>query len=105
MNEHVPIPQMERFCVSAPPEDELIAIAQHLSGCDTCHQLLSATLSRLRDTKGVRFTLAPEFWQRHEHLDYEQLVQIADNTLDATDRELVDIHLSVCPTCTEDVRS
>ena len=105
MNDHVSTHQMERFCVSALPEDELVVIARHLSDCDSCHQLLSATLRSMRGTEGVRFTLAPEFWLRHEHLDYEQLVGIAENTLDATDREIIDIHLSICTTCKEDVRS
>ena len=44
-------------------------------------------------------------WFRHEHLDYEQLVGLADNALDATDREIIDIHLKVCAPCKEDVRS
>jgi hypothetical protein len=53
----------------------------------------------------LKFTLAPEFSFRHEHLDYEQLVGLADNTLDATDGEIIDIHLKVCASCKEDVRS
>jgi len=53
----------------------------------------------------LKFTVAPEFWFRHEHLDYEQLVGLADNKLDATDREIIDIHLKVCASCPEDVRS
>ncbi|HKR12929.1 MAG TPA: hypothetical protein VJT15_12800 [Pyrinomonadaceae bacterium] len=53
----------------------------------------------------MKFTLAPEFWFKHEHLDYEQLVGLADNALDATAREIIDIHLKVCASCKEDVRS
>lgn len=53
----------------------------------------------------MKFTLATEFWFRHEHVDYEQLVGLADNTLDATEREIIDIHLTVCASCKEDVRS
>jgi hypothetical protein len=52
-----------------------------------------------------RFTLAPECWLRHEHIDYDQLVELADDTLDTSERELIDAHLNICQACQEDVRS
>jgi hypothetical protein len=48
---------------------------------------------------------ASEFWFRHEHVDYEQLVRLADNTLDATEREIIDLHLRICTSCKDDLRS
>lgn len=105
MAEHITKPEIERFSVSPLPDQRLEIIAKHLAECEACHQLLSETLRSQRGTEGLKFTLAPEFWFRHEHLDYEQLVSIADNTLDATEREIIDIHLSTCATCREDVRS
>jgi len=53
----------------------------------------------------LKFTLAPEFWFRHEHVDYEQLVGVADDSLDVPEREIIDIHLMVCASCKEDIRS
>ncbi len=53
----------------------------------------------------MSFTLAPEFWFRHDHVDFDQLVGLAEKNLDATTREIIDIHLEVCGTCREDVRS
>jgi hypothetical protein len=53
----------------------------------------------------LKITLAPEFWLRHEHVDYEQLVQLVDRTMDADEREMVDVHIKVCGSCQEDVRS
>jgi hypothetical protein len=105
MAEHIPRPEIERFSVSALPEPRLETIAKHLAECEACHRVLSETLGSQRGTEGLRFTLAPEFWFRHDHLDYEQLVGIAENRLDATEREIIDIHLSTCATCREDVRS
>jgi hypothetical protein len=43
-----------------------------------------------------------------DHVDFEQLVDLADladDKLDATTREIIDIHLKVCGTCREDARS
>lgn len=96
---------MQRFCVRALPVGELTAIAEHLAGCPTCHQQFTDTLRSRRGSAPLKFTLAPEFWFRHEHVDYEQLVGLADNTLDATEREIIDLHLKVCASCEEDVRS
>ena len=96
---------MKRFCLSALADEELDDIAKHLGDCSPCHHEFAASLRRQRGPAPVSFTLAPEFWLRHEHVDYEQLVEIADNRLDATDREMLDLHLKICPTCREDVRS
>lgn len=86
-------------------ETELTDAAGHLTACPDCHAEFVSTLRRQRDVADLSFTLAPEFWLRHEHLDYEKLVDLADNKLDATDREFIDLHLKTCPPCQEDVRS
>ena len=96
---------MNRFCVRALAAGEMNATVQHLAGCETCHQQFILMLRSRRSSAPLKFTLAPEYWFRHEHLDYEQLVGLADNALDATIREIIDIHLKVCASCTEDVRS
>src|ERR1700694_3306831 len=105
MTEHITASQMKRFCVRALAEDDLVAVGEHVAGCGTCHQQFTETLRSLRGPISFRITLGREFWIRHEHVDYEQLVQIADNTLDATDREILDIHLSICVHCRERVES
>jgi hypothetical protein len=53
----------------------------------------------------LSITLAPEYWLSHDHVVYEQLVELADNTLNATEREMLDVHLRVCDSCQEHVRS
>jgi hypothetical protein len=105
MTEHISPSNMDLFCVRSLPETELATVARHLAECSDCHQQLVATLGRHRGVADLSFTLAPEFWLRHEHIDYEQFVELADNKLDATDRELIDLHLKGCPPCREDVRS
>jgi hypothetical protein len=105
MTEHIPISQMKRFCVRALAGDDLLAVGEHVSGCGTCHRQFTETLRTLRMPSSFRLTLGREFWIRHEHVDYEQLVEIADNKLDTADREVLDIHLNTCAPCREDVRS
>jgi len=105
MTEHISTSRIKHFCVRALPVEELATIAGHLGTCSTCLKQLTKTLRSRRGSAPLKFTLAPEFWFRHEHVDNEQLVSLADNTLDPTEREIIDIHLKVCGSCREDVRS
>ena len=103
--EHISDSIMERFSVRTLSETELTSVARHLTGCPECQAEFVLTLRRQRGDADLSFTLAPEFWLRHEHVDYEQLVESAEGKLDTTSRELVDAHLKVCAPCQEDVRS
>lgn len=53
----------------------------------------------------MSFTLAPEFWFRNDHVEFEQLVGLADGNLDATTLEIIDVHFKVCGTCPADLQS
>src|SRR6266403_602353 len=103
--EHISESTMERFSMRVLTENELTMAARHLTGCPDCQAKFVSTLRRQREVADLSFTLAPEFWLRHEHLDYEQLVELADDKLDTDHRELIDAHLEVCASCAEDVRS
>jgi hypothetical protein len=105
MTDHVPTRKMERFFVQALSLGELTSVAEHLAACPSCHGQFTEMLRSRRGSEPLKFTLAPEFWFRHDHVDYEQLVALADNTLDAADREIIDVHNKVCASCQEDVRS
>ena len=105
MTEHISTSRLERFRVRALPVTELTSIAKHLDACPPCHQRFVETLQSRRGSEPLKITLAPEFQLRHEHVDYEQLVHLADKTIDGSEREMVDVHLKVCASCREDVRS
>ena len=95
MIEHVSTEKIERFCERILPETELTAVAAHLAGCEECHGQFISILRKQRDSSSVSFTLSPEAWLSHEHIDYEQLVDLAANKLDTEDRELIDLHLKI----------
>lgn len=104
MKDHPSTSQLERFSVSAVSEDEGAAIATHLADCPSCHQSFVEELRRRHGSGPFTFTLDPEFWFQHDHLDFELLVDLADGKLDLCIREIIDVHLSTCETCCEDVR-
>ena len=94
---------MRLFSARTLPEAELTAIGRHLADCPDCHRLFVSSL-RAGSAEPPRFTLAPEFWLRREHLDYERLVELSENRLDGQELESIDAHLKLCSTCQEDVR-
>lgn len=96
---------MKRFCVRALPIGDLTSIAEHLAACPPCQEEFIQPLRSRRESAPLKFTLAPEFGLRHDHIDYEQLVGLADNSLDAAERAMVNIHLRVCASCQEDIHS
>jgi hypothetical protein len=102
---HLSTSQRKQFCTSVLAEDELAAAALHTANCQPCEQEFVEELSRNYGFGPVNFTLEPEFWFRNDHLDFDRLVGLADNTLDDDLREITEIHLKVCDTCREDVRS
>lgn len=105
MGHHLSISQVKKLCVSALPENELSAAAVHTADCQSCHQRFVEELKLQRGPAPFNFTLEPEFWFRHDHLDFDDLVGIADNTFDEEMREIINIHLSTCRTCREDASS
>ena len=63
-------------------------------------------MSRRRVGSGAfTFSLEPEFWFRHDHLEFEDLVGLADETLDSELKEIFGIHLKSCKRCREDLSS
>lgn len=96
---------MKRFCVRALPIGDLTSIAEHLAACPPCQEEFIQALRSRRESVPLKFTLAPEFGFSHDHVDYEQLIGLADNSLDTAERAMVDVHLKVCESCREDIRS
>jgi len=105
MTHHLSELEIKQLCVSALPEDELTAAAIHTTECPSCNERFIEELKRQRGSAPCRFTLEPQFWFRNDHLDFDDLVGLADNTFDEEMREIIDIHLSTCESCREDVRS
>src|ERR1051326_8162923 len=105
MTHHLSTLQIKQLSVSALPEDELAAAAVHTAECQSCDQRFIEELKRQRGPVPFNFSLEPEFWFRKEHLDFDQLVGLADDTFDEETREIITIHLGTCDSCREDVRS
>src|ERR1051326_263483 len=105
MTHHLSTLEVKQLCVSSLPEAALAAAAVHTSECQSCNQRFVEELKRQRGPAPFNFTLEPEFWFRNEHLDFDDLVGLADKSFDEETQEIINIHLSTCETCREDLRS
>ncbi|MCI0659903.1 MAG: zf-HC2 domain-containing protein [Acidobacteria bacterium] len=105
MTAHMSKQQMEKFCARILQAPEMVAIAEHLSDCASCQLQFHETFQRRRNFAPVTIDLSPHFWFKDDHLEYEQMVGMVENTLDDEDREIIDIHLETCARCREDLRS
>jgi hypothetical protein len=105
MSPHLSTSQLQRFTVNALSDDELEACALHMADCRYCDYLFVQELRRQRGPGPFTFTLDLEFWFQHDHLNFDLLVELADQTLDSETQEIVNIHLKTCEECREDVNS
>lgn len=84
---------------------ELVSVATHLVGCESCEKSFVEELRHRVGSGPFTFSLDPEFWFRHDHLEFEDLVRIADETLESELREIFGIHLGTCGRCDRDLSS
>src|SRR2546423_791310 len=68
MTEHISTSRMKRFCVRALPLADLTSIAGHLAACPPCQEKFTQALRSRRESVPLKFTLAPEFGLRHDHV-------------------------------------
>lgn len=105
MSDHVSSEEMEGFCARTLESSEWRAVAGHLAACAACLQLFRETFRSSRNHAPAIINLSPEQWLKDEHLEYEDLVDLADGKLDQIEREMVSVHLKACGRCQEDVAS
>jgi hypothetical protein len=105
MIKHIHSQKIMAFCAHALENAEMVEIAEHLAACSECRRLFRGVFQEMNDYQPVSLNLSHELLFRHEHLDFDQLVSLADNNLDDEDNEIVNIHLRACERCREDVRS
>ncbi len=103
MVNHLSLEQQTRYCTGAIVNaHELMEIDTHLSNCVSCRDALFHALQE--NTGTLRRSLLPARDESH-CLDDVMMTGYVRGQLDATDREVVEAHISLCPRCAEDVKS
>jgi hypothetical protein len=95
--EHLSERQLSGYRERSLDPQELLAVDQHLSSCDLCHE----RLTRIPYGAGVSFESHDEPF----HLDYEQhLEPYVDGKANEIDREIVDSHVALCSRCATELK-
>jgi hypothetical protein len=79
------------------PAQELFVVDDHLAVCEECRNRLAESQQDRIETVNP-YLFAPE----PDHLLFEQLKAYVDGSVDQTDQEIVESHLSLCSQCAED---
>src|SRR2546427_635710 len=96
---------LRRYASGAMPAEELLRVDAHVVSCPSCRTQL---LDPSREARVARALIDKVRWDPRRELNCledEQAAAYVEGTLDATDREIVESHLELCPLCVEDVRS
>lgn len=104
-SEHLSTIQIERFCAKALADDEISAVANHITECDACEHRFVQELRR-QNPLPSRYTeddLA--FCVRNCHLEFESLMSLAEGALDSGTQWLFGLHLKTCERCAEDLKA
>ena len=101
-SEHLSAQLIERFRLRQEAYDDVKIMQDHITVCEQCRD-------HLADVTGLdeltRSFLA-QFDQPLEELDHPQIATLADyatGKLDEVDTEIVELHLSICQMCSDDV--
>src|SRR5262245_56725356 len=85
--------------------DDLAAVDAHSFACYSCRARI---LESTRVRHAVRMLASKSRWNPNVDLNCledEQAAAYVEGRLDPVDREMLESHLDLCSTCTEDIRS
>jgi anti-sigma factor RsiW len=101
---HLSTQRAEEYRQRVLPEEELLAVDNHLAACEECRQRVGANIeieTVLSDFHRRLVSDVPEI--EADHLSYEQLETLVDSELKTTERDALQIHLEGCESCAEEV--
>src|SRR5262249_27778472 len=77
---------------------------EHLDSCDDCRERVAREATAAAPAAPFFADLLVGEWSEPWHLSDEQVSAYVDGSLDSVERELVNSHLEICPTCVQTVR-
>jgi hypothetical protein len=95
MKDHLKADQVDRYRHRSLAPGELLALDDHLAGCEECR-------GRLLDGIRLKHPALPDCVT---HLTYEQVAAYIDHDIDDIDVEILHSHVELCRQCEEEVRN
>jgi hypothetical protein len=93
-----------RFHKQALEPNDKRVIYDHLKTCDPCRSLIVDREVQTIALRAVIEHLLPSAADEPYHLEYDLIEGYVDNTLNAVDRSITEMHLEVCAECAAEVK-
>jgi len=104
VNNHLTQETVAAFIARRLPAAQVVRLFEHIEDCEACGELFREVRDLHVPSPPVSHpALAGVIFDNH--LEYENLVALAENMLDGKTRKLVEQHLQSCVRCRESVRS
>jgi hypothetical protein len=97
MSQHLSDRQIENFISRKLPPSDVLLVDDHLAACDICMQKAQANRSNV----DLREILSAG----DEHLTYEQMTGLVDETLSPAELEIAEAHRQTCDECSLEIAS
>src|SRR5689334_4063207 len=103
MSQHLSTTDIDRYRSKAITADEAQLLDSHLAECEECRRIFRDS-GRVDAAYGlVRRSLKSVSPSAETHLTYEEMAAYVDDTLDATDHDVIETHMKICADCEGDV--
>ena len=104
MSPHLSRQHAEEYRQRVLPEDDLLAVDDHLAACEECRQRVGENVDFGAVVSDFHRRLVSDVHELDsEHVSYEQLVKLVDDDLGQDERDAFQIHMDVCESCTEEI--
>ena len=103
MSEHLSEKAIERYRSRQLSPAELLALDDHLAECDSCKAETRDVEKSAAIFAQTTAALGLESAFEESHLEYQQLADYVDDTVDDLDRELFETHLEFCQSCRKEM--
>ncbi len=101
MSQHLSPDDIRDFVDRTLTPARLLEADEHLAGCDLCRSAIKTMTRSITVTSAENEVLFGR--EPNEHLSYEQLTAYVDGHAGDVDREIVEVHRSVCPECSAQI--
>lgn len=85
------------------PEEDLLAVDDHLAACEECRQRVGENIESAAVVSDFHHRLVSNVHELDpDHISYEQLVKLVDDELRQNERDALQIHMEVCESCAKE---
>ncbi len=103
MSTHLSPAQIQQYLRGGLSAEQLLTLDAHLVTCQLCQDQLQINDRLAASTASLRADFQQVANAPLQHLTWEQLAELTEQKLAATEQEMAESHLQICPACTAEL--